>query len=85
MKSSPNTQEFLNTNHQFKRGIALGHAVIHTDELHFEFRNKDGKFERFSFPTIALSGMTEFNGYFYTCPVKKLRKLAEKMEKSKGK
>ena len=60
----------------YSKGIAVGIANVHTDAVDFEFRK-----ERFSIPTVALPGLSEWNGFFYTCKVRKLRKLAAKMGK----
>ena len=55
----------------YKKGVAVGYCNIRSDTLIFRFRD-----ETFEFPTgDVLPGIAFWNGYFYTAPVKKLRKL----------
>ena len=54
----------------YKKGLAVGSSDIRNDTITFNFRK-----EKFVFPTIQLSGMCDFNGYFYTAKVKDLRIL----------
>ena len=54
----------------YDKGIAAGHSDIERDVLVFRFRD-----ETFEFPTFKAYPYVEFNGYFYTAPVDKLREL----------
>lgn len=61
-------------------GIAVGWSDIKKDALVFEFQK-----ERFELPTIEAFQIAEWNGYFYTAPVIKLRALANKNKNGKAK
>jgi hypothetical protein len=54
----------------YEQGLAVGHAAIKTDTMVFSFRD-----EVFEFPGEVVQPIAKFNGYFYTVPVDKLRKL----------
>ena len=54
-----------------EKGIAVGRSDIGNDRVVFRFRE-----ETFEFPTVKLAGEMEWNGYFYTMKVDRLRKLA---------
>lgn len=64
----------------YSLGIAVGWSDIKNDSLVFEFRR-----ERFEFPTIEAFPIAEWNGYFYTAPIIKLRALVEKKKNGKAK
>lgn len=55
------------------QGIAVGWSDIKKDAIVFEFRK-----ERFEFPTIEAFPVAQFNGYFYTAPVKQLRAMQKR-------
>jgi hypothetical protein len=54
----------------YERGIAVGESDIRHDEMHFSYRK-----EKFTFPTMKVYRYVDFNGYFYTASVDKLREL----------
>ena len=57
----------------YEKGLAVGLSDIMNDRVVFRF-----KAETFEFPTVELVGEMEWNGYFYTMKVDRLRKLAQR-------
>lgn len=57
----------------YDRGCAVGHSNIMNDLMTFRFRD-----EVFEFPAIKVLALARYNGYFYECPVEKLRELKVK-------
>ena len=56
----------------YEKDIAVGSSDIRNDKVVFRFKK-----ETFEFPTVELVGKMEWNGYFYTMKVDRLRKLAQ--------
>lgn len=54
----------------YDRGMAVGESDIRTDSMKFNFRG-----EEFIFPTAKVAPYAFYNGYFYECPIDKLREL----------
>lgn len=55
------------------KGLAVGWEDIRNDAMVFRFHD-----ELLSFPTIAAHPLAQYNGYFYTVPIEKLRELKQK-------
>lgn len=63
----------------YKNGLAAcTHADIKTDTMEFTYKD-----ESFTLPSNEVHPYSEWNGYFYTCPIDKIRSL--EAEQAKGK
>ena len=62
-----------------KKGFAVGHSDIRSGYIVFRFKNE-------VFEIDLLDAQRHYNGYFYSCPVKELRRMvkADKKEKKHG-
>jgi hypothetical protein len=58
----------------YAKGLAVGESDIEEDIFRFAFNE-----EIFEIPTLKAYPYVEFTGYFYTCPIDKLRELEREM------